>query len=215
MHAAWMWVSVLLCLITTRRNSVGANEISYYPVKGALTLKDRSALLATTEVVLNGGEYRTYTRSDGTFTFHDVKPGIYLLDVLSVDYFFSQVKLNLPRSLDQSIQCLEYRYPGAQKQAIDHPLRLVAAAKKKYFEEREKVGLHILFRNPMMLMLAFTGLIVVIMPKLMENMDPEEMKKMQEQMGAANDPAQMIKNLFGVSDDTDNDNDPSKQIGDS
>jgi len=45
--------------------------------------------------VCAGGEYRTLTRADGSFVFHDVKPGVYLLDVLSVDYFFSQVSLIL------------------------------------------------------------------------------------------------------------------------
>lgn len=181
--------------------------------QGVLSLRDRSAKLATTEVVLNGGEYRTFTRIDGSFIFHDVKPGVYLLDVHSVEYYFTQVKINLPKAVDDPIQCVEFRYPGAPKQAVAYPLRLVASSKKQYFEQREQMGIHTLFRNPMMLMLVATGLIVVVMPKLMENMDAEEMKKMQEQMGAAHDPAQMLKNLFGVPDD--NDNDASKQIGDS
>ena len=40
----------------------------------------------------------------------------------------------------------------------------------------------------MLLMLLFTCGIVVFMPKLMESMDPEEMKQMQKQMGSAQDP---------------------------
>lgn len=188
---------------------------SLYSVEGTLSLKDRSRL-GTTELVLNGGEYRTFSRTDGSFVFYDVQPGIYLLDVLSVDYFFSQIKLSLPDSIDQQIQCVEYKYPGATKVAAPYPLRLVGGGKKQYFDVREQPGLHTLFRNPMMLMLVVTGGLVVLMPKMMENMDPDEMKKMQEQMGAANDPAQMLKNLFGVDESKEDDeNDPSKQIGDS
>mmetsp|Transcript_26401 Transcript_26401/g.105695 ORF Transcript_26401/g.105695 Transcript_26401/m.105695 type:complete len:221 (-) Transcript_26401:289-951(-) len=170
-----------------------------YPVEGLVALRDREATVPTTEVVLNGGEYRTLTRADGSFVFHDVKPGVYLLDVLSVDYFFSQVKINLPKSAEQAgIQCLEYAYPGAPKRSIAYPLRLVSPGKKQYFEQRERVGLHTVIRNPMLLMLGFTALMVVVMPKLMDNMDPEEKAKLQEQMGAAQDPASFLKHMFGL-----------------
>lgn len=165
-----------------------------YPVEGVLSLREGS--LPPTEVVLNGGEYRTLTQVDGSFVFHDVSPGVYLLDVLSVDFFFSQVKCNLPKSLD-TIQCLEYKYPGAPKQNIAYPIKLKAAAKKQYFDQRETVGLHTLFKHPMAFMFLLTAGMVLVMPKLMENMDPDELKKMQDQMGAAQDPAQMLKNLFG------------------
>ena len=183
------------------------NHILYYPVEGTLVLKDRSRNLGTTEVMLNGGEYRTLTKTDGTFTFHDVEPGVYLLDVLSVEHFFSQVKINLPRSASSPIQCLEYRYPGDAKRSISYPLRLVSPGRKQYFEQREAVGLHTLLKNPMLLMVGVTGLMVLVLPKLMENMDPDEVKKMQEQMGAAQDPASMVKHLFGIGDADDDEND--------
>lgn len=37
-------------------------------------------------------------------------------------------------------------------------------------------------RNPTVLMMGFMGLMAWGMPKMMENMDPEELKKMQEEM---------------------------------
>ncbi len=37
--------------------------------------------------------------------------------------------------------------------------------------------------NPTVLMMGFMGLMAWGMPKMMENMDPEELKKMQEEMG--------------------------------
>ena len=190
----------------------GGATIESYPVEGRLVLRGAaaSAPVETTEVVLNGGEYRTYTRPDGAFVFHDVAPGVYLLDVLSVEYIYSQVKLNLPAAVDGEIRCLEYKYPGAAKQPIAYPLELRPHVRQQYFEVREQPGLHTVFRNPMMLMLLFTGFVVLFMPKMMESMDPEEMKKMQEQMGAAQDPASMMKNLFGVGGDDDDDDEDEK-----
>lgn len=188
--------------------------IESYPVEGVVRMRgaQKGVPPKTTEIVLNGGEYRTYTRPDGAFTFHDVAPGVYLLDVLSIDYVFSQVKLNLPAALDQTIRCLEYRYPGAAKQPMNYPLELVPHVKQAYFEVREQPGLHTLFRNPMMLMMLFTGVVVLLMPKMMDNMDPEEMKKMQEQMGNAQDPAAMLKNLFGGGDEEEEDEKPKPKL---
>ncbi|KAJ1458119.1 hypothetical protein M885DRAFT_514218 [Pelagophyceae sp. CCMP2097] len=171
--------------------------IESYPVEGSLNLRDKTQTLATTTVVLNGDEYRTYTRLDGSFVFHDVKPGVYLLDVLSTEFVFSQVKINLPSQADQQVRCLEYKYPGAAKNALAYPIRLDAHLKYEYFDKREQVGLHTLLQNPMYLMIGVTAILVFLMPKLMESMDPEEMKKMQEQMGSAQDPASMLKTLFG------------------
>ena len=194
----------------------GETEILFYPVQGRLMLNPRELqqsgygqqeLLVppTTEIVLNGGEYRTYSRTDGSFMFHDVRPGVYLLDVLSTSHFFSQVKLNLPNDAGSAVRCLEYKFPGAPKQSIDYPLKLMSHARKQYFEQRETIGLHTMLRNPMLVMGALTGVLVLVMPKLMENMDPDEVKKMQEQMGAAQDPASFMKHMFGVGADADDD----------
>ena len=139
-------------------------------------------------------------------------PGVYLLDVLSVDYVFSQIKLNLPTAAGEPIRCLEYAYPGAAKKAAPYPVELSPHLKMQYFDVREQPGLHTLFRNPMLLMMMFTCGLVVFMPKLMDGMDPEEKKKLQEQMGAAQDPASMMKSLFGLQGDED---DASEDEGDS
>lgn len=44
------------------------------------------------------------------------------------------------------------------------------------------VSYRLLQRNPTVLMMGFMGLMAWGMPKMMENMDPEELKKMQEEM---------------------------------
>ena len=115
--------------------------------------------LRTTEVTLNGGEHRAFTRPDGSFRFTDVAPGVYLLDVLSTEYLFSQFKLNLPED-DGEIRVLEYMYPGANKRAAAYPVDLRPHVKLEYFDKRQQPGLHTLFRNPMLLMMGFTMLMV-------------------------------------------------------
>ena len=168
--------------------------------------------LRTTEVTLNGGEHRAFTRPDGSFRFSDVAPGVYLLDVLSTEYLFSQFKLNLPED-DSEIRVLEYMYPGANKRAAAYPVDLRPHVKLEYFDKRQQPGLHTLFRNPMLLMMGFTMLMVFFMPKLMDSLDPEERKRMEEQMSNSSDPQKMIKGLFGLSDEKESDSEDEGSKG--
>lgn len=166
-----------------------------FPVEGRLTYPDRSAP-GTTKLSLNGGEHEAFSRADGSFTFHDVPPGVYLLDVLSLDAIFSQVKINLPEDPSGKVRCLEFRYPGAPKQPIGYPLELVAHGRQRYFEKREGWSLASFFKNPYSYMLLFTVFIIVVFPRMMSGMDPEQMKEMQAEM-AKNDPAALLGQLFG------------------
>ena len=58
-----------------------------------------------------------------------------------------------------------------------HPLGLV-----DYFEKRQQMSIMSIFANPMMLMMMVTLGLGMLMPKLMENLDPEELKKMQKDL---------------------------------
>ena len=82
--------------------------VTSHSVTGRLTYPTNFPV-PTTKLSLNGGEHEAITRVDGSFTFHDVPPGIYLMDVLSSEAMFSQVKLNLPEEADGKIRALEYK----------------------------------------------------------------------------------------------------------
>lgn len=178
--------------------------IEGHPVEGRIKLPLKilqDGDLPTTEITLNGGEHRAFTRPDGSFRFHDVAPGVYLLDVWSTEYLFSQFKLNLPEQAEEPIRALEYMYPGAAKRPAAYPVDLRPHVKLEYFDKRQQPGLHTLFKNPMLLMMAFTMCMVVFMPKLMDSLDPEERKRMEDQMANSSDPQKMLKGLFGMGDD--------------
>lgn len=53
---------------------------------------------------------------------------------------------------------------------------------EQYYEIREPFSIMSLVKSPMGLMMGFMVLVMFVMPKLMENMDPEEMKRAQEEM---------------------------------
>ena len=65
-----------------------------------------------------------------------------------------------------------------------------------YFERRQQMNVLSILQQPMFLMMLFTMGMVFLMPKMMDNMDPEEMKKMQAEMGSG-DPSEAWSKLMG------------------
>ncbi|XP_043719838.1 ER membrane protein complex subunit 7 homolog isoform X2 [Telopea speciosissima] len=65
---------------------------------------------------------------------------------------------------------------GLSKLVLE-PLR-----EEQYYERREPFSIMSIIKSPMGLMVGFMLVVVFLMPKLMENMDPEEIKRTQEEM---------------------------------
>jgi hypothetical protein len=158
-----------------------------------------------TRVALNGGEYTTFARRDGRFTFYDLPSGVYVLDVLAVTENYSQFKIDF-HTKSGEVRVLEYRYPGATKLPSTYPLVIKSQGQTAYFEVRQGMSVWSILKQPMVLMMLFSGGMMFLMPKMMENMDPEEMKNMQEEMGDT-DPQAMLRNMFGGGKQNDDDSD--------
>ena len=64
-----------------------------------------------------------------------------------------------------------------------------------------------IFGNPMALMMLFSIAVVVGMPMMMKNMDPEELKAMQERsaLNPSEDPAALMKKFMGMDNKDDED----------
>lgn len=169
-------------------------------IKGTLLLPDDTPVNMT-RLSLNAGEQLTYSLLDGTFAFYNVPPGVHLVDVHSHTLMFSQVKIQLLEDSMDKPKCIEYAYPGANKQPIAHPLVLTAHATYEYFEQRPGFSIFSLLRNPMLLMMLFTVGMMYLMPKMMENLEPEEKEKMRAQMEMQKDPTKMLSHLFGLGEE--------------
>lgn len=166
-------------------------------IQGRLRLPDPSIMLNSTRITLNdGSQHSTYTQVDGSFVFYRVPPGVHLLDVQSREHHFSQVKIQLLEEAMDVPKCIEYVFPGAPKQAIPHPLELTAHASYEYYEPRQGFSMFGMLKNPMFLMMLVSVVGMVMMPKMMEGMDPEQKEQMQKQMAMQQDPSKMLTQMF-------------------
>jgi len=151
--------------------------------------------LNSTLITLNDGEFSTYSTSTNGFAFHNVPTGVHVLDVHSSTYQFSQVKIQILEG--EEPKCIEYIYPGAAKRPITHPLELYTNAEFNYFQKRASFSLFTIFKNPMMLMMAFGVGMMFLMPQMMQNLDPEQKEQMKKQMEMQQDPTKMLSQLWG------------------
>ena len=85
-----------------------------------------------------------------------------------------------------SVTVVEYSYLGSKRSSAAYPIVLTALAGIKYHTEAPPFSIfRFLMNNPMMLMMGASALIMVAFPKIMEGIDPEELKKMQGELTGA------------------------------
>ena len=167
----------------------------------------------TTKITLNNGEYTTYSRTDGSFVIYNVPPGIHQLDIDSKTFHFGQIKIQLLEEAMDAPKCLEYAFPGAPKRALKYPLILNPKATLQYFEAKKGFSIFSLLKNPMVIMMLFSVVLMVMMPKMMEGMEPEEKARMKEQMKNQQDPSAMLTQMWsGITGGEEKEADTKKRI---
>ncbi|XP_057434452.1 ER membrane protein complex subunit 7 homolog [Lotus japonicus] len=133
--------------------------------------------VSNVKVILNSGERVTFLRPDGYFSFHNVPAGTHLIEVTAIGYFFSPVRVDVSARNPGKIQAALTETRRGLSEFVLEPLK-----PEHYYEIREPFSVMSIVKSPMGLMMGFMVIVVFLMPKLMENMDPEEMKRAQEEM---------------------------------
>jgi len=128
-------------------------------------------------IVLNRGEHTAIPRQDGSFVLHSVPPGAYLLEVYDTLRTWPTVRVDVSAKTQGKLRALmtHNRLPLPFPIPIE-PL----VASPTFFEKREGFKIGSILGNPMAIMMGVTLLIMLVMPKMMANMDPEQLKEMQQ-----------------------------------
>jgi hypothetical protein len=135
--------------------------------------------LGSSKVVLDHGQMSGNIIKDGTFVIYDVPEGIYVLSVLAHDYAFDQLRIDvLPDLPTPEIRPYVAGTPLNPPSTISlpYPVSLSARQKHVYFVPLESFNLVGMFQNPMMLLMVLGGGMMLAMPYIMKNMDPEAME---------------------------------------
>ncbi|CAA7046815.1 unnamed protein product [Microthlaspi erraticum] len=177
------FLTLLVCLFffaSTLPISSGSEDS--YTITGRVRVPASAAIghaakFSNIKVVLNGGQHITFLRPDGYFTFHKVPAGTHLIEVYALGYFFSPVRVDVSARHRGKVQATLTETRRSLTELVLEPIRADI-----YYERREPFSVMSIVKSPMGLMVGFMVVVVFLMPKLMENIDPEEMKRTQEEL---------------------------------
>ncbi|KAJ3025315.1 UNVERIFIED_CONTAM: Diphthamide biosynthesis protein 2 [Siphonaria sp. JEL0065] len=158
--------------------------LSRSPIEGQLVKSElipELEVTPTTRVILDGGAQVAFVASDGYFVFNDVDDGVHLVEVLSRDYYFPKVRVAVSgNNIAASVHAdgTNWNAPGPE---MKFPLEIPAKIILDPFTPRPKLSIMgLIMGNPMLLMMGGTMVLFFFLPKMMEGLDPEELKKIQE-----------------------------------
>ena len=182
-------------LAAIRGTNSSSGEDVLHSVEGRISLPSRGRP-PPMKVTLNQGERWAMSKFDGTFEFRNVKPGIYVVNVISTIHHFGEIKIDVRPS--GKVRALLFPYAGAKKVPTVYPLHFRVQGQHQYFVARPQLSILSIFRHPMILMMAPMMLMMFCLPKMMENVDPEELKQMQDKMkSSGEDPMDQLPAWLG------------------
>ncbi|KAL5498210.1 hypothetical protein ACEPAH_2340 [Sanghuangporus vaninii] len=142
------------------------------------------AALGHSKVILDDGRYYGSIRRDGSFSIPDVSNGSYILTVVSLDYAFDSLRVDVYPS-GESLPDVRPYIPGTPHNppstvSLQYPIVLTPRHKANYFVEMQSFNALGMLRNPMVLMMLVTAVLVFGMPYLIKSLDPDIAKELNE-----------------------------------
>ncbi|KAG7567706.1 hypothetical protein ISN45_Aa04g005560 [Arabidopsis thaliana x Arabidopsis arenosa] len=178
---AFIFLQICFIFFTSTLPCSSGSEDSY-TITGRVKIPPSNVIghiakFSNVKVILNGGQKITFLRPDGYFTFHEVPAGTHLIEVSAMGYFFSPVRIDVSARHHGKVHATLTETRRSLTELVLEPLK-----EDQYYEIREPFNILSIVKSPMGLMVGFMVVVVFLMPKLMENIDPEEMKQAQEEM---------------------------------
>ena len=101
-----------------------------------------------TSVIVDGGDYKGFLKSDGTFVVNLVPAGSHLVEVTSPNYEFERFRVDITKGGKIRARRANFVQPNAV-QVVPYPLRFVASKQAAFFEVREQWKVTDFLFNPM------------------------------------------------------------------
>jgi hypothetical protein len=153
--------------------------ITLFKIKGSVKGNSQIPLTRTTRaqlrVVLNGGAYQAPVRDDGSFEVNNVSPGTYLVEIVTPTLVFQAQRVEIAGKK------VKVTLASDARTSLPYPLQFSPAAEHVFFEVKEGLSMNIIWQNWYVLLMLGSVLFMAVMPKLL-NVDPEQLREMQEQM---------------------------------
>ena len=174
-------VAVALLTLTTFTTISTTAATTTTTITGRLKSVDRTKLLNTVFELSNPN--KTYTTPlllpSQAFAFNNVAPGTYTLNTHSIHYVFPTYKVTVDGDSSDDVSIVSAT-AGSYGDVESHPLTIYPQNEAIYYYERAPVDYTQYLKNPMVIMMLVTLVMVVVMPRMMNSMDPAELEAIKQ-----------------------------------
>ncbi|XP_046970350.1 ER membrane protein complex subunit 7 [Vanessa cardui] len=191
-------IANVFCALNSVEEDVGTGR---YVIEGRVypaDEQDLSTWQVDTRIHVNGGEYIGFIKDDGSFTIYNVPSGSYVVEIVNPDYMYEPVRVEINSKGKYRARKVNY-IQTSQVIQVPYPLRMKAITKFRYFQMREQWRLTDFLFNPMVIMMVLPLLLIMILPKMMN--DPETKEDLKQisnmaKMSELPEMSEMFTSLF-------------------
>ncbi|XP_053494661.1 ER membrane protein complex subunit 7-like [Ictalurus furcatus] len=181
---------VLSCYFTESEPGPGAGNGDCFKIEGRVVVSGvkEQDWVSSAQVLVEGGEYIGFLRTDGSFAVHDVPSGSYVVEIISPSYKFEPARVDITSKGKMRARLVNYIKILVVSKVIQqpYPLQMRASGPHSYFMKRETWGWTDLLMNLMVMMMVLPLLIIVLLPKVVNTNDPEMRREMEQSMNMLN-----------------------------
>lgn len=178
-------VILIFCLIKSIINddiqfdsTAVSSQNDLFTVIGKVNIRPEDIDLESTRVLVDDGAYIGHLRSDGTFSVSGLPSNSYVIEISSPKNFFEPVRVDITSKGKIRARRLNLIQPN-DVQTLKYPLNFESRGYPNYFLKREQFLILDILLSPMVLMMVVPLLLVVVLPKLV-NQDPELQRELQQ-----------------------------------
>ena len=128
----------ILCLACTPKGDQTQERNPSFQIKGNVSVvgDTQKDWMMDTEIIVNGGDYKGFLRSDGSFIVA-TPPGSFLIEVSSPNYVFQRYHVDITKEGKIQAHQANFLQPNHTR-VVPYPLRYVARKPAAFFEVRKK-----------------------------------------------------------------------------
>lgn len=154
----------------------GQNEL--FTIYGKVNIRKDELDVENTRILIDDGRHVGFLRADGTFTIPGLESSTYVVEVVAPRNVYEPVRVDINAKGKIRTRRLNLLQPQ-DVALLRYPLNFESKGYPNYFFKREQFRVLDLLMSPMVLMMAVPLLLVLVLPKLV-NQDPELQRELQQ-----------------------------------
>lgn len=198
--------SILLSFVKCHTDTINIDtavsaQNDLFTIYGKVNIRTDELDVENTRILVDDGEHVGFLRADGTFSISGLASSSYVIEVVAPRNVYESVRVDINTKGKIRTRRLNLIQPS-DVTLLRYPLNFESKGYPNYFFKREQFRILDLLMSPMVLMMIVPLLLVLVLPKLV-NQDPELQRELQQttsmlQPGNQNMPSmsEMMYNMF-------------------